>query len=194
MTVSVRVATPDDGAACAAIYAPWVTDTVISFEIDPPDAAAMAARIDKMLPDYPWLVAERDGAPVGYAYGARHRERAAYRWGVDVGVYLRREACGQGVGTALYRALLALLKAQGFETAYGGITLPNPASVALHERFGFTPAGVYARTGYKMGAWRDVGWWQLRLGGAGDPPAEPVPFDRFRQIPGWDAPLAASVP
>lgn len=189
MTVRLRVATPDDGAACAAIYAPYVSETPISFETEPPSAADMAARIAKILPDYPWLIAERGGVALGYAYGARHRERAAYRWGADVGIYLDRDSCGQGVGKMLYRALLALLTAQGFEIAYGGIALPNPASVALHEGFGFRPVGVYARTGYKMGAWRDVGWWELTLGGAGDPPAEPVPFAEWRRRPGWDAPL-----
>lgn len=189
MTLSLRVATPDDGAACAAIYAPYVRNTVISFEMDPPDAAAMAARIERVLPDYPWLIAERDGAAVGYAYGARHHERPAYRWGADVGIYVAQDARGQGAGKALYRALIGLLNAQGFETLYGGITLPNPASVALHESFGFTQAGLYRRTGHKNGAWHDVGWWELMLGGAGDAPAEPVPFARYRTRPGWDAAL-----
>lgn len=189
MAISLRIATPDDGAACAAIYAPYVTDLPTSFEIQAPDGAEMSARIARILPDYPWLVAEEGGVPLGYAYASRHHERAAYRWGVDVGVYLAGGARGRGVGAALYRALLALLKAQGFETAYGGIALPNPASVALHESFGFRPAGLYRRTGYKMGEWRDVGWWELVLGGAGSPPAEPVPFAEFRNRPGWDAPL-----
>ncbi len=193
MDTALRIAVPEDGAACAAVYAPYVADTIISFEMVPPTAEEMAARIVKTLPDYPWLIAEAGGAVAGYAYASQHHARAAYRWGADVGVYLAEAARGQGVGKRLYTALLALLKAQGYETAYGGISLPNPASIALHEGLGFTPVGVYARTGYKMGAWRDVGWWQLALGGAvGDPPAEPVPFAEFRRRPGWDACLSGA--
>lgn len=194
MAVTLRVATPEDGAACAAVYAPYVAETPISFETAPPGAADMAARIAKILPDYPWLVAEREGAPVGYAYACRHRDRAAYRWSVDVGIYVAREACRQGIGKALYRALLALLKAQGFESAYGGVALPNAASVALHESSGFRPIGVYPRVGYKSGAWRDVGWWGVSLGAAGNPPAEPVPFAEYRRRPGWDAALSTILP
>lgn len=193
MSVTLRVATPEDGAACAAIYAPYVAETAISFEAVPPSADEMSERIARVLPDYPWLIGEQGGRPIGYAYASRHRERAAYRWGADVAVYVDGAHHRRGVGRALYRALLALLKGQGFETAYGGVTLPNSKSAGLHEACGFTPVGVYRRTGYKMGVWHDVGWWELRLGGAGaDPPAEPVPFAQYRLRPGWDAPLGAA--
>jgi phosphinothricin acetyltransferase len=183
--ITLRVATPEDGPALSGIYSPYVTGTVISFEARPPDAAAMAARIEKILPTYPWLIAEIDGAVVGYAYASPHAERAAYRWSVDVGVYIAAPFHRMGVGRSLYRSLLALLTAQRFETAYGRITLPNASSVALHESLGFRLLGVHPRAGYKMGAWRDIGWWGCPLGGAGDPPAEPVPFAELTAQPGW---------
>ncbi len=161
----------------AAIYAPYVRDTAISFESEPPDAAAMAARIAATTALHPWLVAEADGTVLGYCYATRHRERAAYRWGTDVSVYLAADARGRGLGRLLYTALLDLLRRQGFRTAYAGIALPNPASVRLHEAMGFQPIGVYPRVGYKLGRWHDVGWWELPLHPTDDsPPAEPIPF------------------
>lgn len=193
MSLSLRVATPDDGAALAAIYAPYIEDTAISLELTAPDADQMAARIASILPSFPWLVAERDGAVIGYAYYGAHHERLGYRWSVNFGVYLAQNARGQGAGKALYRALIALARAQGYEMAFGGITLPNAASVGLHESVGFRPIGVYPRAAWKMGEWRDVGWWGLEIGGAretgepGDPPAEPVPFSELRAAPGWGA-------
>jgi L-amino acid N-acyltransferase YncA len=157
-----------DGAACAAIYAPFVTDTVISLEEEAPDAEQMRARIAATSQAHPWLVAERDGAVVGYAYASRHRERGAYRWAADVTVYVSPEHQREGIGRALYRALLDLLARQGFRTACAGITLPNPGSVGLHEACGFRPVGVYRAIGWKLGAWRDVGWWQCDLATPGD--------------------------
>ena len=184
MGVTVRVATVLDAAVVAAIYAPAVVDTIISFELEPPTTDAMAKRIASTLPTHPWLVAERDGAVVGYAYGSRHRQRAAYRWSVDVAVYLREDARRQGIGRALYERLVEILKTQGFHMAYGGIALANPASVGLHEAVGFEFLCVYKEVGYKMGRWVDVGWWQLALSDPGAAPHEPIPFakiaDQFR--------------
>jgi L-amino acid N-acyltransferase YncA len=165
-----------DAAACAAIYAPHVEASPTSFEEVPPGADGFAERIAETLPTHPWLVAELDGEVVGYAYACRHRARPAYRWAADISVYVSAGQCGRGNGRALYEELLARLRAQRFQTACAGITLPNEASVALHERLGFTAVGVYRRIGWKAGAWRDVGWWQLELEPAGDaPPAEPLP-------------------
>ncbi len=192
MTITLRIAAPEDGAACAAIYAPWVAETAISFETEPPSAAEMTRRIEKTLPAYPWLIAEAEDGVVGYAYAGRFAERAAYRWAVEASVYVARERHRAGTGRALYGALLALLKAQGFETVWGGATLPNPASAGLHEALGFRPAGIYRRIGHKFGQWHDVGWWGLELGGAGNPPAEPVSFARLREQKGWDAPLTGA--
>jgi phosphinothricin acetyltransferase len=159
----IRPADPlRDAAACAAIYAPFVTDGWISFELDPPDTTEMARRIGEYGASHGWLVAERDGEVVGYAYGSPHRTRAAYASSCDVAVYVAPEAARRGVGRALYAALLPLL-AERHHAAFAGIALPNPASIALHEAMGFTHLGTYREVGWKLGAWRDVGWWQRLL-------------------------------
>lgn len=174
----VRVATGDDAAAIAAIYAPIVRDTPISFELEPPDVESMRRRVLDTLTLRPWLVGERDGVLLGYAYAASHRERAAYQWCVETSVYIAAAARRQGVGRALYAELLPLLVRQGYVHAYAGVTLPNAASVGLHESLGFLPVGVYRHIGFKFGAWHDVGWWDLVLTGAAPPqrPGAPVPF------------------
>lgn len=171
----VRHADPArDAAACAAIYAPFVRDTAVSFEEEPPQAADMAERIARTLPTHPWLVAEGAGAVAGFAYASPHRARAGYRWAADVAVYVDPKAHRSGVGRELYTALLGLLRRQGLHTACAGITLPNAASVGLHEALGFRPVGIYRGIGWKAGAWRDVGWWQLALTSGDGPPAEPL--------------------
>jgi L-amino acid N-acyltransferase YncA len=162
-----------DADACARIYAPYVTDSVVSFEEVAPDAPEMAQRMRRLTAAYPWLVAERDSAVVGFAYASQHRERASYRWAADVTVYLDAVHHRRGIGRALYEALFELLRAQGYHVAVAGITLPNAASVGLHEALGFEPVGIYRGIGYKLGAWRDVGWWQLRMLPAGGAPGEP---------------------
>ena len=163
--MDVRVADPDrDGAGCAAIYAPAVTSSASSFEEVAPDAAEMSRRIATTLPQRPWLVADTDDGLAGYAYAAAHRSRSAYRWAVDVSVYVDPARRRQGTGRRLYSSLLEQLTAQGFRIACAGIALPNEASVALHEALGFTPVGIYRQIGYKLGRWWDVGWWQRPLG------------------------------
>jgi phosphinothricin acetyltransferase len=160
----IRHADPTtDAAACAAIYAPYVADTIISFEEQPPDEQEIRSRIEHYESTHAWLVAESDGAVVGFAYGCPHRERAAYRWAADVSVYIAPHAHRQGVGRGLYTELLDILRQRGVHVVCAGIGLPNDASVALHESFGFVLVGVYRRIGFKLGAWRDVGWWQLEL-------------------------------
>ena len=173
---SIRVAHPADGLAIAEIYGPYVRDTAISFEADPPTGEEMAARIAATLPTHPYLVAHREGAVVGYAYASKHRERAAYRWSVDVTVYVSQIERRTGVGRALYTTLLGILRKQGFRSAYAGITLPNPGSIGLHEAMGFRPAGTYRNAGYKLGRWHSVGWWALELNETDVEPQEPVPF------------------
>ena len=123
---------------------------------------------------FPWLIAEEGGRVLGYAYASRHRERAAYRWSADVSVYVREDARGKGVGRALYTSLFAILRLQGIFNILAGITLPNAASVALHEAMGLRPLGVYERIGFKCGAWHDVGWWQYALRPHDGPPDEPI--------------------
>ncbi len=176
---SIRTATPADAAAIAEIYAPAVTDGFISFEESPPDAAEMAGRMTAGLPVYPWLVFEEEGRVLGYAYAGRHQARAAYRWSVDVTVYIRNGFHRRGIGRALYERLFAILKRQGFRMAYGGVALPNPGSVGLHEAMGFKPVGVYRDVGWKQGGWRDVGWWALDLGPLAELPPEPIPFGKL---------------
>jgi phosphinothricin acetyltransferase len=167
---------PRDAPACAAIYAPFVRDTPVSFEEQPPSEAEIARRIASVSEGYPWLVAEVAGEVAGYAYACPHRDRAAYRWAADVTVYVGEGRRGQGVGGALYSKLLPLLARQGLRIACAGITLPNDASVALHERFGFELLGIFRSIGWKAGAWRDVGWWQVELSPPTDgQPAEPGP-------------------
>lgn len=162
--MEIRAACPErDAARCAAIYRPFVTDGWTSFEIEPPDAAEMARRIADYGASHAWLVAERGGAILGYAYGSQHRTRAAYATSCDVAIYVDPACARQGVGRALYAALLPALAAQGFHAAFAGITLPNPGSIALHQAMGFTPVGIYREVGWKCGGWRDVGWWQRLL-------------------------------
>lgn len=159
-----RHADPErDAAACAAIYRPYVDDGVQSFETVAPDTQAMAARIRTCSASHAFLVEERDGAVVGFAYAAAHRERAAYRWSCDVSVYLAATHHRQGIGRGLYDDLLGLLRAQGMRRVHAGITLPNASSVGLHEAMGFRPVGVYEGVGFKHGEWRDVVWLQLNL-------------------------------
>jgi L-amino acid N-acyltransferase YncA len=163
-----------DAAACAAIYAPHVEGSAVSFEERAPDAAEMAARIERYGTSHAWLIAEREGEVVGYAYATAFNERPAYRWSAGVSVYVAESAHGQGVGRALYSALFDRLRERGFRMACAGITLPNPASEALHERLGFELVGVNQEIGWKDGAWRDVGWYQMELAPAGEgPPPEP---------------------
>ena len=147
---AIRPATTADATRCAAIYAPFVSDNWVSFELEPPDVAAMAERIAKYGASHAWLVAEVDGSVAGYAYGSPHRDRAAYSSSCDVAVYVDAAHARRGVGRALYSALLPLLAGKGCHAAFAGIALPNPGSIGLHEAMGFTPVGVYRAVGYKL--------------------------------------------
>ena len=171
--MGIRLATLADAAAVAAIYRLYVESTVISFELEAPGEAVMRERMAKVLVRLPWLVCELDGAVVGYAHAGPHRDRAAYQWSVDVSVYLRHGLQRRGLGRALYGELFTLLVQQGYYTAYAGVSLPNAASVGLHESFGFAPVGVYRNAGFKFGAWHDVGWWQKPLRNYAAPIASP---------------------
>jgi L-amino acid N-acyltransferase YncA len=173
--MNIRHADPGrDAAGCAAIYRPFVESTAVSFEAHPPSHNDFARRIQTITETHPWLVAEDDNSVVGYAYGCPHRERAAYRWAADVTVYVDPAKRRQGIGRALYTTLFQLLKKQGIYVLCAGVTLPNDASVALHESLGFVPVGIYEKIGYKLGRWHDVGWWQLPLAKqTSDQPPEP---------------------
>ncbi len=153
----IRLATAADAAAITAIYAPYVSDTPVSFEEEPPEAEEMARR---MAGDgnglHPWLVAEAEGRVIGFASSSPFRSRPAYRWTVETGVYLAPEAQGHGLGKALMERMLDLLTRQGFTTAVAGVTMPNDPSVALHEKLGFASTATYRDTGFKLGEWRTV--------------------------------------
>ncbi|HUP83979.1 MAG TPA: GNAT family N-acetyltransferase [Candidatus Limnocylindria bacterium] len=171
-----RLADPaTDSPRVAEIYRPAVEDNFISFEELAPTADEMAHRMHRVLARLPWLVAEDgSGLVVGYAYASPHRERAAYRWSVDISVYVDPAFHRRGIGRLLYDDLLERLRALGYLNVYAGVTLPNDGSVALHEAIGMERIGVYQRVGYKLGEWRDVAWFGMRLAEPkSDPPPEP---------------------
>ena len=161
--MKIREATVGDAAAIKAIYAPFVSDTAISFEEVPPDTVEMAKRISSISQNYPYLVAEEAGKVIGYAYASQHRTRAAYRSSVDVAAYVQASAHGRGAGRALYQVLLPAASASGYHAAFAGIAIPNDASVGFHDLLEFTPVGIYREVGRKFGSWHDVGWWQRLL-------------------------------
>lgn len=162
--VTLRDATSADAAACAAIYAQYVENSTATFEEVAPGVEEMAARIASAQERHAWIVAERDGAILGYAYGGPFKARAAYRYSCEVSVYLDVTARGGGVGRTVYAALLARMEQLGMRMACGGVTMPNDASEALHLAMGFERVGTYRRIGWKHGEWRDVTWFQKSLG------------------------------
>jgi phosphinothricin acetyltransferase len=192
----IRLAEAADAPGITAIYAPVVARTAISFEVVPPTEAEMGVRVAAVLEHAPWLVCadDREGRILGYAYASKHRERAAYQWSVDVSVYVREDQRRRGVGRALYTSLFALLRLQGFYTAYAGITLPNAASVGVHESLGFSPVGVYRSVGFKNGAWHDVGWWERPLRDRSGAPEPPLLFSHAAKRDGFAEALAAGEP
>ena len=177
---NIREASAGDAAALTDIYAPYVTDTVISFELIPPTPAEFAERIRALEGAYPYLVLETGGRTAGYAYAARHMARAAYQWNAELSVYIHQDFTGQGFGPALYRALMDLAGAMGLINLYGCVATPNPASEKLHARLGFAPVGVFPRAGFKFGRWHDVTWFGKSLAAPG---ADPVPPLSFKDVP-----------
>jgi phosphinothricin acetyltransferase len=189
MPPTLRLATPDDAEQVQAIYAPYC-HTPISFEAEPPSVEEMRGRLVKVLGQYPWLLCEDGGEVLGYVYATRHRERAAYGWSVDTTVYVRQGRQRRGVGRALYVALLAVLPLQGYVNAYAGVTLPNPASVGLHEAVGFRPIGTYQQVGFKCGAWHDVAWFQRPLQPRPEAPSPLRRPEEVRHTTAWAEALA----
>jgi phosphinothricin acetyltransferase len=192
VTPTIRLATAADAEAVAAIYAPFCTSSIVSFEESAPTPAEMAGRIGRLTARYPWLVFDAGGV-AGYAYAGPHRERAAYRWAVDVTVYVHPDHRRRGVGRALYAALFPLLARQGYHRAFAGVALPNDASEALHRAAGFEEVGVYREVGYKLGAWRDVRWFQRPLLPAGSPPGETLSVRELADTPAWREAVAAGL-
>lgn len=174
MALLIRLAAPADAEAIAAIYRPYVEGSRISFEEEAPGTAEIASRMDS--PFHPWLVAEDEGRVLGYASSSPYHRRAAYRWTVETSIYLAAEAHGRGLGHRLLSSLLNLLTRQGYVTAIGAVALPNPASIALHERLGFVAAGTYRGVGFKLDRWADVTLWQRDLAPRSEEPSEPLAF------------------
>jgi L-amino acid N-acyltransferase YncA len=176
MASRIRHVSLSDAPAIQRIYAPYITDSVISFEMTPPDTAEMAQRIGSTIRQFPWLVFERDGDVLGYAYAGTHNPRVAYQWSANVSVYLDARIHRQGVGRALYTTLFDLLRRQRYVNAYAGITLPNEGSVGLHQAMGFVTVAVYPKVGFKFGKWWDTTWLHLRLAEGDAPPVgDPLP-------------------
>ncbi|WP_266368457.1 GNAT family N-acetyltransferase [Tellurirhabdus rosea] len=174
--ITIRFATPEDAPALLAIYAPYITDSIISFEYEVPDLADFTGRIEAIRQQFPYLVAESEGRLLGYAYAARHNERSAYQWSANTSVYIHQDWHRRGIARTLYARLLDLLRAQGYCNAFAGITLPNEKSEAFHQSMGFERIGTYSNTGFKFGAWHSVAWFQLVLQPYPPSPAPPVPI------------------
>jgi phosphinothricin acetyltransferase len=174
--VQIRHADPaKDAAACAAIYLPFVTESATSFDEEPPTPAYFVHKIEELSATYPFLVATEDDEVIGYAYASEYRARVAYRWSAEVSVYIHADHRRKGVGRELYRVLLDLMRRQGFRAAVAGVTVPNDASIALHQYCGFEMVGVFKRIGFKLGEWRDVAFLELQLAGDDPPQAAPGP-------------------
>jgi L-amino acid N-acyltransferase YncA len=157
------LARPEDAPALLAIYRPHVEDSAVSFELATPSATEFGERIARIQGGWEWLLAERNGECVGYVYASAHRERAAYRWSVEVSAYVRADSHRQGIARLLYERLFEDIAAKGYCNAYAVITLPNDASVSLHQRLGFVTVGVFKSVGRKFGRWHDVLWMHRML-------------------------------
>lgn len=162
-SILIRRAQAADAAQMVGIYRPFVAQTAVSFEIEVPGCDEFATRIEAVLATHEWLVAERDGALIGYAYGGEHRAREAYRLSTEVSAYVSDHARGRGVARALYERLFERLAALGYCNALAGIVQPNEPSIGFHLRLGFTLVGVYHDVGFKLGRWHDVAWYERRL-------------------------------
>lgn len=172
----IRLATPNDSAGILEIYAPYIANTSFTFETEVPSLEDFQKRISDYLINWPWLVCEIDGVIAGYAYGAKYRERVAYQWCVESSIYIHDDFLKQGVGKALYTALIEIFKMQGYRNVYAVINLPNDRSVKFHESCGFTYFATYEKVGYKLGQWKNVGWWQLSINEYGMEPEPPINF------------------
>jgi len=178
---ALRLATPADANGILAIYAPYIVNTSFTFETEVPSTEEFAERIKMYLINWPWLVCEIDGKIAGYAYASRYRERVAYQWSVECSVYIHDDFQQAGIGKVLYTALFEILKRQGFRNVYAVINLPNEKSVVFHERLGFVHFATYEQVGYKLGKWKNVGWWRLVVNEFGDEPAAPIRFIDMRK-------------
>ncbi|SRR5258705_860461 len=178
---SLRLAKNSDADLILNIYAPYIKETSFTFETEVPSTAEFAKRIRSYLDNWPWLVCEMDGKIAGYAYGSKYRERTGYQWCAECSVYVQDNFHRKGVGKALYTALIEILRLQGFRNLYAVINTPNDRSVAFHEQMGFKYFAGYEKVGYKLGKWKNVGWWQLQLNEYIMEPAPPIKFSEIDQ-------------
>lgn len=179
--IAIRPATAADAGDLLAIYAPYVRDTAITFEISVPTPAEFSRRIQDISAGYPYLLCRIDGKTVGYAYAHRHMEREAYRWNAELSVYIHESRHGVGIGRALYLALLRILELQNIKNAYALITIPNEASVRLHRSLGFSELSILQNTGYKHGRWHSVMWMERKISAYDLPPGHVIPFPALSQ-------------
>ena len=173
MNNSIRKIKPSDAKQTLAIYKPYIENSAITFETEVPSVDEFAQRIEKVSSFYPWLVYDKNDKILGYSYATSHRQREAYKWSVDVAIYVLADVQGNDFGKLLYSKLLELLKKQGFYNAYAGIALPNEKSIGIHEIMGFKKIGEYNKVGYKLGKWWNVGWWELELNKKTNNPVTP---------------------
>ena len=159
----IRSAIARDAKSILEIYSHYIENTAATFETQVPSLSDFAKRIDAIAGVYPYLLCEIDGEIVGYAYASRHRERDAYRYDIDVSVYVKNGCQSRGIGTLLYQKLFEALANLNYYNAYASITLPNEGSAALHHKFGFCEIGIHHKTGYKFGKWHDVLWLEKPL-------------------------------
>jgi phosphinothricin acetyltransferase len=160
----LRAATPADAAAIAAIYNHYVLNTIVTFEEEAVTADEIASRIREVQgAGIPWLVCEEGGRVLGYSYASKWKSRCSFRYSLETTVYLEQTATGRGLGRELYGALIEALRAQKYHALIGGISIPNPASIALHEKLGFQKIGHFKEVGWKFNQWIDVGYWELLL-------------------------------
>lgn len=179
IAATIRIATPEDARSILEIYAPYITHTSLTFETEVPSEQAFAERMRNYLQTWPWLVCEVDGNIAGYSYATRYRERTGYQWCTESSIYIKDEFKGTGMAKALYSALFEILKRQGFRNVYAVINLPNDRSVVFHESCGFSWFATYENVGYKLGQWKNVGWWRLQINDYSDEPDPPIAFKKM---------------
>ena len=177
--VEIRMASVKDAEVLLQIYAPYCTDTVISFEYEVPALEEFVERIQTIQKKYPYLVAVQEGKIVGYAYASQHKSRAAYQWNVETSIYMDRNYQSNGVGSLLYEKLIELLRKQNIRNVYACVTLPNEKSERIHAKFGFKLIGRFRDTGYKCGAWHEVGWFEKRLEYNSEVPEPVIPISEI---------------
>jgi len=182
----IRLATVEDAEAILEIYKTYIENTRVTFEVEVPTITAFRERMERITDRFPWIVCEIDGKIAGYAYGSKHGERAAYRWSADLSVYIHENYHRYGLGTALYTALLELLRKQGYFTVYAGVSTPNPKSEAFHTSFGFRNLGEFKNAGYKLGAWCGVSWYELVLNEYVSEPEETISIGQLDRRENFD--------